>query len=296
VLADYVIARHYSGVTAAGEKRYLELLAAVVTAQAELIAQWLLVGFVHGVMNTDNMSIAGETIDYGPCAFLDEYKPDAVLSYIDRGGRYAFTNQPAIAQWNLARLAECLLPLLASDSDTAVAQATEALEKFAPQFDIAYRSGLRRKLGLLTEQEGDKALASDLLQVMAENRADFTLTFRRLANSALSPVHDDAVRSLFADPAAFDAWAAKWRARLATEPGDPAARRTSMEAVNPAYIPRNHLVEAVIRAGEDRDDFGPFREFLQVLSRPFEDQPEAPARYGQPPQEHERVLHTFCGT
>jgi uncharacterized protein YdiU (UPF0061 family) len=190
----------------------------VVARQAELVARWLLVGFVHGVMNTDNTSIAGETIDYGPCAFLDAYDPAAVFSSIDHGGRYAYGNQPRIAQWNLARLAECLLPLLGDSQDAALASAQESLAAFAPRFEAAYFGGLRRKVGLSTEREGDDALAQDLLARMAENGADFTLVFRRLCDAAASgPEGDGAVRALFTDPGAYDAWAGRWRERLAEE-------------------------------------------------------------------------------
>ncbi|HEV7866925.1 MAG TPA: YdiU family protein [Chthoniobacteraceae bacterium] len=294
VLADHVIARHYPD-AAHAEKPFLALLQAVINAQAELIAQWLLVGFIHGVMNTDNMSVAGETIDYGPCAFMDEYDPAAVWSAIDRQGRYAYGNQPAIAQWNLTRLAECLLPLLSDDTELAVQEAEEALSAFPPTFERAYQAGLRRKLGLLTEHEADAALGRDLLSAMAANRADFTLTFRRLSGAESDAEKDGAVRSLFADPSAFDEWAVRWRERLALESTDAAARRNMMRAVNPAYIPRNHRVEAVIRAAVDRDDFGPFEELLTVLSQPFEDQP-AFAHYAGPPEEQERVRQTFCGT
>ena len=293
-LADHVIARHYPH-AAGAERPYRALLDAVVRAQAELIARWLLVGFIHGVMNTDNMSVAGETIDYGPCAFLDEYDPQAVFSAIDRNGRYAYANQPGIAQWNLTRLAECLLPLLADDQDAAAADAVESLEAFAPAFHAAYQGGLRRKLGLFTEREGDVALADDLLLAMAANGADFTLTFRGLSEAAADEEGGAAVRRLFADPGAWDAWAPRWRQRLREEPGDAAARREAMLAVNPAFIPRNHRVEAVIRAAVDRDDFAPFEELLTVLAKPYESQP-AFARYMEPPAAQERVLQTFCGT
>lgn len=293
-LADHVIARHYPH-AAEAERPYRALLDAVIRAQAELIARWLLVGFIHGVMNTDNTSVAGETIDYGPCAFLDEYDPGTVFSSIDTYGRYAYANQPAIAQWNLTRLAECLLPLLGDDKDAAAADAMEALEAFAPTFEAAYQAGLRRKLGLSTEREDDAALADDLLQAMAAHGADFTLTFRGLSEAAADEEADAAVRSLFTDPAAYDAWAPRWRQRLAEEPGDPAARREAMLAVNPAFIPRNHRVEAVIRAAVDRDNFAPFEELLTVLAKPYESHP-AFARYMEPPAVEERVLATFCGT
>jgi len=294
LLADYVIARHYPEVQGS-ERRYRALLDRVIAAQAELVARWLLVGFIHGVMNTDNMSVAGETIDYGPCAFMDAYDPATVYSSIDQFGRYAYGNQPSIAQWNLARLAETLLPILADDPDQAVADAQEALGAFGPRFDAAFHAGLRRKLGLFTEREEDLTLVQDLLDAMAANGADFTLTFRRLAEAAAGSEGDEAVRSLFADPAAYEAWAPRWRQRTAEEPQDGKARRAAMRAVNPAFIPRNHRVEAVIVAAVERDDLAPFEELLTVLSKPYEDQP-AFARYADPPEAHERVHQTFCGT
>jgi serine/tyrosine/threonine adenylyltransferase len=294
LLADHVIARHYPA-AAGAERPYRALLDAVIRAQAALIADWMLVGFIHGVMNTDNMSIAGETIDYGPCAFMDAYDPATVFSAIDRQGRYAYFRQPAIGGWNLTRLAESLLPLLSDDTDAAIADAEEALDAYAPAFDGAYRAGLRRKLGLLTEREGDAELGRDLLQAMGANGADFTLTFRRLSEAASGEEGDAGVRSLFADPGAYDEWATRWRRRLEQEPTDGAARRAAMLAVNPAYIPRNHRVEAVIRAASDEDDLAPFNELVTVLSNPFEDQP-AFAPYAEPPEDRERVHRTFCGT
>lgn len=294
LLADHVIARHYPDAAHASAP-YRALLDGVIKAQAELIPQWLLVGFIHGVMNTDNMSVAGETIDFGPCAFMDEYDPETVYSAIDRNGRYAYGQQASIAQWNLTRLAETLLPLLSENTEAAIAVAEEALGQFAPIFEKAYQAGLRRKLGLLVEQDGDVALAQNFLETMAANRADFTLTFRGLGEAATGAEADSTVRKLFADPTAYDAWAASWRQRLGQEPANAEARRTTMRSANPAYIPRNHRVEAVIRAAEDRNDFAPFEELLTVLAKPFEDQP-AFAHYAEPPQEHERVHQTFCGT
>ncbi|MEC5293096.1 MULTISPECIES: protein adenylyltransferase SelO [unclassified Aurantimonas] len=293
-LADHAIARHYPN--AAGAIRpYLALLESVIARQAYLVAQWLVVGFIHGVMNTDNMSIAGETIDYGPCAFLDIYNPNTVFSSIDQLGRYAYANQPAIAQWNLTRLAECLLPLLAEDQDKAVEQAQEALSAFTAQFSDEYNGGLRRKLGLLSEREGDLALTQELLERMATGKADFTLTFRRLSEAAIGPEGDVAVRSLFEDPATYDEWAGRWRHRLGQEPQEGSARRASMQRVNPAFIPRNHRVEAVIEAAVEKQEFGPFDELLTVLSRPYEDQP-AFASYAEPPSPDGRIYKTFCGT
>ena len=294
VLADYVIARHYPD-AAHTERPYQALLDAVICAQASLIAQWMLVGFIHGVMNTDNMAISGETIDYGPCAFMDAYDPNAVFSSIDEFGRYAYDRQPAIGRWNLTRLAECLLPLLADDTDAAVAAAEESLDAYTSWFEQAYQEGLRRKLGLFTKCEGDAELGQDLLEAMRANRADFTLTFRRLSEASSGAEDDDGVRCLFTDPSAYDVWASRWRRRLEQEPPDAATRRTTMLAVNPAYIPRNHRVEAVIRAAVDTNDFAPFHELVTMLSKPFDAQP-AFVHYMDPPAAHERVLQTFCGT
>lgn len=294
LLADHAIARHYPQ-AAETDRPYRALLDEVIARQAELVAQWLHVGFIHGVMNTDNTSIAGETIDYGPCAFMDAYDPATVFSSIDASGRYAYGNQPRIALWNLARLAECLVPLLGADEDEAVADAMAALEAFGTRFDAAYHAGSRRKLGLSEERDGDRVLALDLLGAMAANHADFTLTFRRLCDAAADPAGDAGVRALFADPAAFDAWAARWRQRLDLEPQDGEARRAAMRAVNPAFIPRNHRVETVIEAAVARHDFAPFEELLGVVTKPYEDQPGL-AHYGDPPEPHERVLQTFCGT
>jgi uncharacterized protein YdiU (UPF0061 family) len=246
-------------------------------------------------MNTDNTSISGETIDYGPCAFMDHYDPKQVFSSIDEMGRYAYANQPRIAQWNLTRLAECLLPLISEDQDKAVTEAQAAIGEFVEIFDAAYQAGLRRKLGLSTARDDDRMVAQDLLDAMAKNQADFTLTFRRLSDAALGPDHDGEIRQLFADPAAYDEWAARWRARLGEEAQDSRARRAAMRAVNPAFSPRNHRVEAVIEAAVNRDDFAPFEELLAVLSKPYEDQPAFSA-YAEPPEPHERVLQTFCGT
>jgi uncharacterized protein YdiU (UPF0061 family) len=293
-LADHVIARHYPQVAGA-ERPYLALLSAVIARQAELVARWLLVGFIHGVMNTDNTSVSGETIDYGPCAFMDHYDPATVFSSIDEQGRYAYANQPRIALWNLTRLAECLLPLLSDDKDKAIEEAQAALGEFAETFASAYQAGLRKKIGLFTMRDGDEALVQDLLDAMAKNRADFTLTFRRLSDAAGDPAGDAEVRSLFADPAAYDEWAVRWRQRTSDEPQSPIERRAAMRSVNPAFIPRNHRVEAVIEAAVNRDDFEPFETLLTVLSKPYQDQPDF-AGYADPPEPHQRVLQTFCGT
>jgi uncharacterized protein YdiU (UPF0061 family) len=297
-LADHVIARHYPAL-AGTEKPYHALLAAVVARQADLVARWLLVGFIHGVMNTDNTSISGETIDYGPCAFMDHYDPGQVFSSIDEMGRYAYANQPRIALWNLTRLAECLLPLFSEDQEKAIAEAQDILCAFPEQFSAAYQAGLRRKIGLFTAHDGDEALVQDLLDAMASGKADFTLTFRRLGNvlgdAALDAESNALLRELFTEPAAIDEWLVRWRQRLREEPQSGAERQAAMHAVNPAFIPRNHRVEAVISAAVANDDYGPFEELLTVLAKPYQDQAEL-ADYANPPQEHERVCQTFCGT
>jgi serine/tyrosine/threonine adenylyltransferase len=293
-LAEHVIARHYPELLAS-KHPYQGLLSAVIARQARLVARWLLVGFIHGVMNTDNTSISGETIDYGPCAFMDHYDPAQVYSSIDELGRYAYANQPRIALWNLTRFAECLLPLFTDDKDKAVEEAQTLLMAFGEEFNIAYKAGLRAKLGLLTEQADDQALAQALLDEMAKGAADFTLTFRRLSDAAGDPAADEDVRQLFTEREAYDAWAERWRQRIAQEAQSPAERQAAMRAVNPAFIPRNHRVEVVIRAAVDRDDYRPFEELLTVLSKPYDDQPEF-AAYAEPPRVEERVCQTFCGT
>jgi uncharacterized protein YdiU (UPF0061 family) len=293
-LADYVIARHYPEVADA-ENPYRALLDAVIGRVAALVAQWLHIGFIHGVMNTDNMSIAGETIDYGPCAFMDEYHPAKVFSSIDANGRYAYANQPRIAHWNLSRLAGALLPLIDEDREKAVAMAQSALDIFPARFEEAYVSGFRRKLGLAQIRDEDADLLQDLLDRMAENEADFTLTFRRLSDAAAGGAEADArVGELFADPAAFTQWVQKWRQRLAAEDVAPADRAAAMKSVNPAFIPRNHRIQAIITAAQT-SDFKPFEALNAVLSKPYSDQPEF-AEYRDPPQPDEVVHRTFCGT
>ena len=292
MLADFVIGRHYPAARDAANP-YLALLEGVVARQASLVAQWMGVGFIHGVMNTDNTAVSGETIDYGPCAFIEAYDPAAVFSAIDEGGRYAYSNQPRMAQWNLARLAETLLGLIDPGAERAIELAMPAINGFSDLFDAHSLGGMRAKLGLAREEESDRALIAALLRTMAQNGADFTLTFRRLADladgSGVGP------RTLFADPAAFDDWAEAWRARAAREDGDNAARAGAMRRVNPAFIARNHRVEAALAAAIEREDFAPFETLLAVLARPFEDQPGFEA-YGEPAAEAERVLRTFCGT
>jgi protein adenylyltransferase len=293
-LAEHVIARHYGGL-AGTDRPYHGLLEAVVARQASLVARWLLIGFIHGVMNTDNTSISGETIDYGPCAFMDHYDPAQVFSSIDEMGRYAYANQPRIALWNLTRLAECLLPLFADDQEKAIAEAQDILGAFPETFSKAYQAGLRQKVGLFTTRDGDEALIQDLLDAMAKNQADFTLTFRKLGDAAAGKAGDADVRAQFMDPTAFDDWARRWRERSGTEPQTAAERRAAMHAVNPLFIPRNHRVEAVIQAAVNNDDYAPFEELVRVLARPYDDQPDY-AAYADPPLPDQRVLRTFCGT
>ncbi|MET1753957.1 protein adenylyltransferase SelO [Novosphingobium sp. RD2P27] len=293
-LADHVLWRHYPEATTA-ENVYRSLLDSIVAAQADLIARWLLIGFIHGVMNTDNMSVAGETIDYGPCAFMDTYDPATVFSSIDQFGRYAYGAQPQIGLWNLTRLAETLLPLLSDNEGQAIAIAQEALDAFEPRFLEAYHAGMARKLGLIEQRHEDASLANDFLAAMMENQVDFTLFFRNLSSAIQPGIGDEQVRSLFVDPTAADTLLERWRARLAEEPQDAITRKAAMDASNPAYIPRNHRIEEVIRAAVDKADFAPFHELMTLLSRPFELQPQY-ARYATPPLEHERVRATFCGT
>src|SRR6202045_2000438 len=296
-LADHVIARHYPQLATA-DRPYHALLEAVIGRQAELVARWLLVGFIHGVMNTDNTSISGETIDYGPCAFMDHYDPATVFSSIDVQGRYSYGNQPYAAHWNLTRLAETFLPILEQETgseEAALASAKEALAAFEPQFEAARTAGLRRKLGLFTERADDAALAERLLECMAANGADFTLTFRRLCDAAAGPERDAGVRALFADQGAYDSWAVVWRQRLEEEAVPAEARGSAMRTGSPAFIPRNHLVEAALEAAMWRQNFQPFEQLLDVVSRPYEHRPEL-EQYTTPARPEESVSRTFCGT
>ncbi len=290
-LADYVIERHYPDARRS-DRPYLALLQQVIARQAALIAQWLRVGFIHGVMNTDNMALSGETIDYGPCAFMDTYDPAQVFSSIDSSGRYAYHNQPAIARWNLARLAETLLPLLDAVPERAVELATAEIERFGALFTARWLEGMSQKIGLTQHDDADGALVQALLDLMQQQQADFTLTFRNLAEAVSGDTA--AVRTLLAEPAAFDPWYAQWQARLAQE-GDVPDRAERMRRVNPIYIPRNHRIEQVIDAAVAREDFSMFAEMLGVVTQPYREQPQQ-ARYAQPPAPSERVLQTFCGT
>jgi serine/tyrosine/threonine adenylyltransferase len=294
LLADYVIERDYPE-AAQGGQRYLALLAAVTQRQASLIASWMHVGFIHGVMNTDNMAVSGESIDFGPCAFMDEFDPAKVFSSIDAQGRYAYANQPHAAAWNLSRFAETLLPIIDASEERAIELATEVIARFAPDFTSHWQAGLRRKLGLQTHEAGDETLAEDLLRVMHLNQSDFTGTFRALCFAAEDPQADAGVRALFRSGGDYDEWACRWRVRMGLESMHPRARAQAMMKVNPAFIPRNHRIERIIDAAVEREDFRPFEELSTVLSRPYDTQP-AFAAFAEPPRPEERVQRTFCGT
>jgi uncharacterized protein YdiU (UPF0061 family) len=293
-LTSYALERHYPDAAGRGNDA-LALLERVIARQAALVARWLGVGFIHGVMNTDNTSISGETIDYGPCAFLDEYHPHKKFSSIDQGGRYAFANQPRIAQWNLVRLAETLLPLLADDEAEAERLATESLNRFPAIFEAAHLGVLRAKLGLFTEGEGDGAIAASLFERLASNAVDHTLFFRRLSACAADPARADDLAALFADPGALHEWLDVWARRVAEEQVLPSERSRLMRRANPAFIPRNHRIEEMITAAVERADFAPFETLVRILERPYDDQPEY-ARFAEPPRPEERVHATFCGT
>jgi len=290
-LADYAIARHHPH-AAEAQNPYLALLQAVADAQASLIASWMLVGFVHGVMNTDNMTISGETIDYGPCAFMDAFDPATVFSSIDHGGRYAYGNQPPIAQWNLARLAETLLPLIDDETEAAVAAATAVLQSFPGRYQEHRDRGLREKMGLADGCGDDEALADDLLALLSAQEVDFTSCFRALSCA----LRGDAsrARSLFSEPSAFDAWSDRWRAELSSQASHHEAVADAMDRVNPVYIPRNHHVEAALDAAT-AGDLEPFAVLLDVLARPFDERPGLEA-YAAPAPPSFGEYCTFCGT
>jgi uncharacterized protein YdiU (UPF0061 family) len=284
-LAEHAISRHHPG-AASADNPYLALFEGVVTAQASLIAQWMLVGFVHGVMNTDNMTISGETIDYGPCAFMEAFDPATVYSSIDHGGRYAYGNQPLVAEWNLARLAESLLPLIDDDQERAVALAVDALGAFRPQYDAAWSAGMRAKLGLPDGLADDVAasLVDELLVLLQKDHVDFTSFFRALGAAARGDAAP--ARNLFLDLAGFDGWADRWRA-LAPD-------ADAMDRVNPVYIPRNHLVEEALDAAT-AGDLGPLTSLLDAVSTPFVERPGL-ERYAAPAPQDFGAYRTFCGT
>ena len=300
-LADYVIDRHYPEVRGA-DKPYFGLLRALCERQAALIARWMNIGFIHGVMNTDNMTLSGETIDYGPCAFMDRYDPKTVFSSIDEYGRYAYVNQPPIANWNLARFAEALLPLLIVESggeqDRAVEQAMEILGDFQSCYEGHWLAGMRGKLGLTRGEDGDLELAQDLLAGMEGQGVDFTQAFRRLADTAgaADASREGGLRQLYADDHKLDAWLPRWRKRINAEGVDPAQRVQAMCAVNPLYIPRNHKVEEALDAAVELGNYEPFEQLLTVLQQPFNEKPEWSA-YAEPAAaETSAGYRTFCGT
>lgn len=288
-LADHAISRHHPA-AAEAENPYLALFEAVVAAQARLVAKWMLVGFVHGVMNTDNMTISGETIDYGPCAFMDAFNPGAVYSSIDVGGRYAYANQPVIAEWNLARLAEAMLPLFNEDQEQAVGPAVEALGRFRSQYSDAWFNGMKEKLGLPATMagtpEGDAAsdVVDGVVALLKDGPVDYTQFFRNLGHSARG--NSRPARGMVLDLAAFDAWAERWTA-LNPDAGP-------MDRVNPVYIPRNHLVEEALAAATE-GDLGPFNRFLDVVRSPFQER-QGLERYTEGPPEDFGDYRTFCGT
>ncbi|MBP7777931.1 MAG: YdiU family protein [Acidobacteria bacterium] len=285
-LADYTMHRHYPE-AADQPLPHLALFGAIVERQARLLAQWQLVGFVHGVMNTDNMSLAGETLDYGPCAFMDAYDPATVFSSIDAAGRYAYANQPPIAQWNLARLAEAMLPLFDADQARAIASANAAIERFATRFEHHWLAGMRAKLGLATDEPGDAALVGALLTWMRDTAADFTNTFR-----GLDPAGGPAAPAL--EDAAFLAWQAEWQARLGRQPQAPDEVAALMRRSNPAVIARNHLVEAALAAAE-QGDLGPLERLVETLGAPWDDA-RVPLEFRHPAEPGKPPYRTFCGT
>ena len=280
LLIDHVIERHYPELKGA-ENPALALLDAVMEAQGSLVARWVQVGFIHGVMNTDNSSVSGETIDYGPCAFMDAYDPDTVFSSIDTYGRYAYQNQAPIAQWNMARLAETLLAFLSESREEAIRIATERVEAFPAIYTKYWLAGFRKKIGLVSEGDGDLELIQGLLDAMQMARADFTVTFRGLSKGE--------------EPEALKDWIPAWRERLARDPQLAEERLTLMRSVNPAYVPRNHLVEEMISAAVENQDYAPFETMLRVLMNPYEEQPGS-EKYAALPPESETGYRTFCGT
>lgn len=291
-LADYAIARHYPYLEST-EDKYLKFLSAVVDRQAALVARWLQIGFVHGVMNTDNVSISGETIDYGPCAFVDDYDPKAVFSSIDRRGRYAFGNQPVIAQWNLTRLAETLLPLIdPDDSDKAIASATTVINGFIDRYTDIWTAGMRAKIGLVSTEDEDITLINDMFAAMEGQGADYTQFFRHLADAAHG--QDEQLQALFDDAGKIAGWLIAWRDRILRDPQSAAQRASAMNSVNPIYIPRNHRVEEALQAAE-AGDMAVFTKLLDVLSAPFNKRDGLDDFEGPAPSDF-GPYQTFCGT
>ncbi len=302
-LADHVLERHYPEIDQSAEDRYLQLYRAICERQGNLIAQWLQLGFIHGVMNTDNMTVSGETIDYGPCAFMDAYSADKVFSSIDQGGRYAYQNQPAIGQWNLARLAETLLFLFPGDEDSAVEQAMAVLKEYSTRHGDAWQQAMSRKLGFSEAQPEDLQRVSTLLELMEQGRLDYTLLFRRLGRVTQPELDRSPVLELLSLPECrpsdtleqqLNHWLDEWQQQLSQRENDPEAVVTRMNAANPAIIPRNHRVAEAIKAAEI-GDYSVFEDLLAALAEPYHEHPQY-AAYQQPPEPEEKVLRTFCGT
>ena len=293
-LANYVIDRNYPEVKES-PNTYLKLLENVMDRHARLVSKWLHVGFIHGVMNTDNMALSGETIDYGPCAFMDSFNKTQVFSSIDHSGRYSYGNQPQIVQWNLARLAETILPLIHKKQESAVEMAKEVIELYSERFKEFWLSGMRQKLGLFNSEPEDENLIESLLNIMHENESDFTLTFRWLCDAAFDKKNNKNLRTLFKDAGAYDNWSKSWRSRLSRESASPEERVKLMRKVNPAVIPRNHRVEQALNAAVENLDFGPFERLVDVLSSPYEEMKEKD-EFMLPPKPGEHILQTFCGT
>ena len=291
-LADYAIARHYPD-TANTENPYLAFFEAVADAQASLVARWMNIGFIHGVMNTDNMTISGETIDYGPCAFMDRYSSGTVFSSIDHQGRYAYANQPTILSWNLTRLAETLVRFIDPDKDRAIELLTNTIQRIQPFYETYWLAGMRDKIGLSTEDSLDLELINELLLLMENGRADFTLVFRNLAQALRGD--SDPVRHLFEEPDAFDIWERSWRNRLDQDGIAVETVAQAMDRVNPIYIPRNHKVEEALAAAVYKENIKPFSELLKVLSHPF-DKTAGNEDYAVPAPITDRPYRTFCGT
>lgn len=294
-LTDHVIQRHYPEAKQA-ENPVRAMLDAVVARQASLVAHWQSLGFIHGVMNTDNMLLSGETIDYGPCAFMDEFDPGKVFSSIDHGGRYAYANQPPVAHWNLSVLTQALLPFLDDDQDKALASGQAAIDAFPHLYQDAFMNNMLHKLGLKEKAEDDAALIQDLLKLMQEHQMDFTLSFRYLSD-LIDPANASGggVKALFELPEVFEPWLAQWQRRLGHEKMDNSRRQQAMYAVNPVYIPRNHLVEEAISAAETQQNLEPFNRLIDILASPFEFSHDN-ARYALPPRPEQVVSQTFCGT
>jgi len=283
-LADYTIDRHYPECKEK-DNPYLAFLNAVIEKQALLVSQWMHVGFIHGVMNTDNMSISGETIDYGPCAFMDRYYPETVFSSIDHQGRYAYAHQAPIAQWNLARLAETLLPLIDQDHDRSIELATQSVNSFSEQFQTAWLKGMQQKIGLFNEEKSDIDLINELLVLMQKNKADYTLTFRRLSS-------DEILQDAIFEDQLFKAWHQKWMHRIRTQEEGEEASRLMMLRQNPAVIPRNHLVEKALSLAVMEKDYKLLNDLIAALQKPYEDS----RVFSEAPLEEDNTYQTFCGT